>query len=106
MSQPTETKRARCPDCKRSLSLVRRVPEGMEYEGQKEGEIVESREVLRSVDLGAVLLWVEQGDRYEEIMRDSASGGGPDGDAPGEVECAQHGVLSVDALCAYYESKL
>jgi hypothetical protein len=101
MSQPTETKPALCPDCRRRLKLVRRVPEDVEFEGYKPGDVVESRGVLRSVDMGAVLLWVEQGDRFED-----ASGPGPDGGALGEVECEEHGELSVDALCAHYEAKL
>lgn len=86
--------------------LIKRVPEDMEFEGYGPGDIIESRPVLRSVDTGAVLLWVRHGESFEEIMRDSATGPGPDGGASGEVECPRDGALSVDALCAHYEAKL
>lgn len=104
MAQPTSVKRAMCPWCRHGLKLVLRVPKEVgTYEGFEPGEAIESRAVVRSEDQGAALLWVRQGDHYEEIMRDSSSGPGPDGDAEGKVECELHGALSVDALCAHYE---
>lgn len=106
MAQPTETKRALCPDCRRPLKLVLRVPHDVEFEDYKPGQVREMNSVFRSEDQGAVLLWIKTAKGYEEIMRDSASGPGPDGDASGDVECDEHGYRGVDDLCAYYESKL
>lgn len=101
-----------CPRCQRRLSLILRVPpldpedeDETGWGGYQVGEIREQRPIQRSDDMGSVLLWVRNAERgeYEEIMRNSASGPGPDDAASGDVECPEHGELDVDALCAYYE---
>lgn len=67
----------------------------------------QTRRLWRCNDKGAALLFVRGGILgVEEVLRNSALGTGPNGNAPGTPTCPVHGDLDVDEICAEYERPL
>lgn len=113
MAQPTETRQARCPECHRQLYLILLRPDGQHAQSSELpelglDEVDLKRPVFRSEDQGACRLWVENPHEvirkrlgvWEEI---TGSGNGPEGNAPGEIECDMCGPIDLGGLKPYFE---
>lgn len=108
MAQPKETRQARCPKCKRWLYLHLIRPDGQHAQPSELSVLALSiedlkRPVYRSDDMTSCLLWVETRSVLKDKYPWEEIGSGPDGDAPGQIECDVCGPLDEAALKAHFE---